>query len=189
MASRVKVDLSRFSNRWYSTGGGAAKRIVWYTINALFLLNPLNPVSSIKVFWLRVFGARIGKGVNIKPGVNVKYPWRLTVGDHVWIGENVWIDNLGNVEIGNHVCISQGALLLCGNHNFKIPTFDLVVGDIELKDGCWIGARSVVCPGVTCGSHSILAVNSVATHNLESYGIYQGNPAEWKRERVVEQGS
>jgi len=124
-----------------------------------------------------VFGAKIGKGVVVKPGVNIKYPWRLKVGNHVWIGEKVWIDNLGDVVIEDNVCISQGAMLLCGNHNYKKSSFDLMVGDITLKQGSWIGAKSVVCPGVTVGSHAVLSVGSIATQNLEEYTIYQGNPA------------
>ena len=78
----------------------------------------------LKIYLLKIFGAKIGKGVIIKPGVNIKYPWNLYIGDHVWIGENVWIDNLDDVIINNHVCVSQGAMLLCGNHNYKKSSFN-----------------------------------------------------------------
>ena len=134
---------------------------------------------------LKLFGAKIGKGVVIKPNVNIKYPWLLEIGDHTWVGEKVWIDNLAKVTIGSNVCLSQGAMLLCGNHNYKKTTFDLILGEIVLEDGTWIGAHAVVCPGVTTGSHSILAVNSVANKDLESYSVYQGNPAVKIRERIV----
>ena len=132
---------------------------------------------------LKAFGAKVGVGVVIKPSVSIKYPCILSIGNHVWIGENVWIDNLTDVTIGSHVCLSQGVMLLTGNHNYTKPTFDLMVGKIILEDGVWLGALSVVCPGVTCGSHSVLSVGSVATKDLEAYGIYQGNPAMKVRER------
>lgn len=74
---------------------------------------------GFKIWMLRKFGAKIGKGVFIKPLVNIKYPWNLDIGDYTWIGENVWIDNLTQVKIGSNVCISQGAMLLCRNHNYK----------------------------------------------------------------------
>lgn len=61
-----------------------------------------------------------------------------------------------------------------------------MVGDIVIEDGAWIGAHSVVTPGVTCHSHAVLAVNSVATKDLAAYTIYQGNPAVKVKERVVE---
>ena len=99
------------------------------------------------------------------------------------IGENVWIDNLAEISIGSHVCISQGALLLCGNHDFKKSTFDLITRPIDLEDGVWIGANCVVAPGVTCRSHSVLSLGSVATKDLEAWTVYQGNPATAKKPR------
>jgi len=182
-----KTDLSKFNNSWYKPGGNTVKRTIWYFTNILFFQNPWNPVSSLKIFLLRLFGAKIGKGVIIKPSVNIKYPWRFSVGNNVWIGEKVWIDNLANVEIGDNVSVSQGAMLLCGNHNYKKSTFNLITGDIKLEEGVWIGAFSIVTPGITCKSHSILAVNSVATKDLESYTIYQGNPAKEIRKRTIEE--
>ncbi len=140
---------------------------------------------GIKRLLLRAFGARVGNGVVVKPHVSIKYPWKLVLGHHCWIGEGVWIDNLGMVTVGDHCCLSQGAMLLCGNHDYAKPSFDLMVGDITLEQGVWIGARAVVCPGVTCGEHSVLTVGSVATHDLEARGIYQGNPARRIRERNI----
>ena len=95
----MNTDLSHYDNSWYNPGKGGFIRIVWYFINVLFFINPLNPFSCIKVRLLRLFGAKIGKGVVIKPKVNIKYPWRLEVGNYTWIGENAWIDNLANVKI------------------------------------------------------------------------------------------
>ncbi|WP_434037657.1 WcaF family extracellular polysaccharide biosynthesis acetyltransferase [Formosa sp. 4Alg 33] len=178
----MKTDLSNYNNNWYQPGG-KLKILLWYFINVLFFINPLNPVSSLKVFLLKCFGARIGTGVVIKPGVNIKYPWLLNIGDYSWIGEKVWIDNLAQVTIGKHACISQEAMLLCGNHNYKKSTFDLMVGEIIIEDGAWVGAKSVVCPNVKIESHAILTVNSVATKTLEAYYIYQGNPAKQIRKR------
>lgn len=178
------TDLARYDNYRYRPGG-AVKRLLWYFVNVLFFLNPFNPFSGIKVRLLRLFGARVGTGVNIKPSVNIKYPWLLEIEDYTWIGENVWIDNLARVRIGSNVCVSQGAMLLCGNHNYKKPTFDLMIGEIALEDGSWVGAQSVVCPGVTLHSHSVLGVGSVANHDLDAYTIYQGIPAVKVRKRVI----
>ena len=178
------VDLSKYDNSWYHVGARRWKCILWYFTNVLFFLNPLCPLVRWKVKLLRMFGAKIGKGVVIKPSVNVKYPWNLKVGNYVWIGENVWIDNLMMVTIGDNCCISQGAMLLCGNHNYKKPTFDLMVGHITLEQGAWVGAKAVVCPGVTLASHAVLGVGSIATHDLAPYSVYQGNPAIKVRDRI-----
>lgn len=179
-----KTNLANFNNDWYEPGAGFIKRISWFFVNAVFFSTHF-PVNSAKIFFLKLFGAKVGKGVIIKPRVNIKYPWKLHIGNYVWIGENVWIDNLAKVEIGNNVCISQGAFLLTGNHNYKMSSFDLITGEIVLEEGVWIGAKSTVCPGIKCFSHSVLSVGSVASTNLEAYCIYQGNPAQKVRERVI----
>lgn len=103
----------------------------------------------------------------------------------MWIGEQVWIDNLAKVTLKSHSCVSQGAMLLCGNHNYKRSSFDLLVGEITLEEGAWTGAKTVVCPGVRLGSHSLLTVGSVATKSLEAYWIYQGNPAHKLKIREI----
>lgn len=180
----MKTDLSKYDNSWYHPGAGMLKRLVWYFVNILLFTHGLFPFSGLKVFVLKIFGGTIGRGVFIKPCVNIKYPWNLQIGDHVWIGENVWIDNLATVKIGAHVCLSQGAMLLTGNHDFTKTAFDLTVKGIVLEDGVWIGAKAVVCPGVTCHEHSILTVSSVATKDMEPHGIYQGNPAIMVKKRA-----
>lgn len=182
--SANKTDLSKYNNDWYQPGGSVLKKTCWYVLHAIFIHSAF-PFSSFKVFLLRLFGASIGTSVTIKPNVTIKYPWHLTIGNHVWIGEQVWIDNLSRVTIKNNCCVSQGAMLLCGNHDYSKTSFDLIVKDITLEEGVWIGAKSIVCPGVSIGSHSVLTVNSVATSNLEPWGIYQGNPAVKIKERVI----
>ena len=182
-----EVANDRYNNDWYKKQIGASrvKQVLWYFVNVLFFINPLNPSSGIKKGLLRMFGAKIGRGVLLKPAINIKYPWKLTIGDHAWIGEKVWIDNLADVRIGRSVTLSQGAMLLTGNHDYSSSVFDLVVKEIVLEDGVWIGARSIVAPGVICRSHAVLAAGSVATGTLEAYKIYQGNPAVFVRERKI----
>ena len=180
-----QTDLSLYNNSPFNPGGNAIKRLLWYYVNAVFLKSGLLPSSGLKVLLLRLFGAKIGKSVTIKPGVNVKYPWHLTIGNHTWLGENVWIDCLVAVTIGNNACISQGATLLTGSHNYKKATFDLITGPVVLADGVWIGAGAIVNLGVTAASHAVLTSGSVATKNLEAYAIYQGNPAVRVRERII----
>lgn len=181
----LKTELALYDNSWYKP----EKRIkifLWYIFSEIFINTFVPYPIKLKLVVLKIFGCKIGKGVFIKPKVSIKYPWMLTIGNNVWIGENVWIDNLAAVSIEDNVCISQGAMLLGGNHNYKQRTFDLIVGEIHLKEGSWIGAKSVVCPGVIVDSHAILSVGSIATKKLDSYSIYQGNPAKKIRSRIIE---
>lgn len=181
---KIETDLSKFNNDWYKPGN-KVKVILWFFVNSLVINNYFPIPVFVKVFVLKLFGAKIGKNVTIKPAVNIKYPWFLEIGNNVWIGETAWIDNFVKVVIEDNVCISQGALLLTGNHDYKKSTFDLIPKEIYLEKGVWIGAKSVVCGGIKCMSHSVLAVSSVATKDLQPYVIYQGNPAKAIRERII----
>lgn len=185
----MKVDLSQYDkkNHAYGTGIGASmlKQSLWFFCSVLFIRNPFIPFSNLRRMILVFFGAQVGKGCRIKPGVQIKFPWKLKMGDHVWLGESCWIDNLANVTIGNHVCISQGAMLCTGSHNYHSADFELMIKPIVLEDGAWIAAKAVVCPGVVASSHSMLTAGSVATQNMEAYGIYQGNPAVKIKSRVL----
>ncbi len=180
----MRLDL--YSPQNYSAGAPFLKQLFWFFVGDKFVQTHWLPWAPLKVFILKLFGAQIGKNVNIKPGVKVKFPWRLFIGDYAWIGENVWIDNLANVTIESHVCISQGAFLCTGNHNWSKASFDLVLGEIRLQEGSWIGAKAIVCPHVTVGRGAILTVGSVATKSLESMTIYSGNPALLVKKRLIQ---
>jgi len=178
----VKVDKSKYDNSWYKPGS-AFKRISWYYADRLLFRNSLLPFSSFKASLLRLYGAKIGKACIIKPDVIVKYPWFLEVGNYVWIGERVWIDNLAKVTIDEGATISQGALLLTGNHNYKSEQFDLMVSEIYIEEGAWVGAKAIVGPGVRIGKNSMLTLGSRTSKSLDAGGIYDGIPAQRVKER------
>lgn len=179
------VDLSRFDNAWYRPGRAGVVCALWFVAGAPLLRSSVLPFSAVRRSLLRLFGGRIGRGVVLKPGVRVKYPWRLTVGDNSWLGEDCWIDNLEQVTIGSDVCVSQGAYLCTGNHDWSDPAFGLIVKPITLRDGSWVGARAVVCPGVTLHECAVAAAGSVVTQDIPAYEIHAGNPARFVRRREI----
>ncbi len=177
------TNLASYNNSWYRPGP-ILKRLCWYGINAIIFNSPFFPFYKFKVFLLRLFGAKTGNNIIIKQLVNIKYPWFLEIGNNVWIGEKVWIDSLAKVKIGNNVCLSQGCMLLTGNHDYTKVSFDLFINKIVLEDGVWIGAGAIICGGTTCKDHVVLSVGSVAIGELESMGIYRGNPAVKIKDRI-----
>lgn len=181
----IHTDLSQYSAAAYRPGNLFA-RITWYCTSMIFFRTAFPWPKSFKKVLLVLFGSKIGKGFVIKPCVTIKHPWFLTVGDQVWIGEGVWIDNLAPVTIGNHVCISQGSYLVSGSHDYQKKTFDLILKPINIKDGAWIAAKCVINPGVTIGSHSVIASGSVVTKDTEDFTVYTGNPARSAKERMIE---
>ncbi|TRZ53088.1 MAG: colanic acid biosynthesis acetyltransferase WcaF [Dehalococcoidia bacterium] len=178
------VQLDKYDNTWYSAGG-FLKRVLWYLVNVVFFGLPIPWPAAIKPSLLRMFGACAGKGVVIKPRVNIKYPWFIKIGANVWIGEGVWIDNIADVKIGDNVCISQGAYLCTGNHDWSKQAFDLIAKPILIEDGVWVGAKAIICPGVRLKSYSVITAGSVMTKNAEPYMVYQGNPATAAKQRNI----
>lgn len=179
------VCLSHFDGSSFDKGASRLKIVAWYFVNALIVRASWCPFMTLKVLLLRAFGAKIGKRLVIKNNVVVKSPWNLTIGDHCWLGEGCWIDNLDKVRIGSNVCISQGAMLLTGNHDYTLATMPYRNAPITIEDGAWIGAQTTVCPGVTVHERAILTVGSIATKDMTADGIYQGNPAVKIRERNI----
>jgi putative colanic acid biosynthesis acetyltransferase WcaF len=179
------VDLTRTSRRGYRPGRTYPVRALWLVVETLILLNPMVTPYSLKRLVLRGFGARIGKGVVIKPNVHVKYPWHLEIGDHAWIGERAWIDNFVKVRIGANTVVSQGAYLCTGNHDWSDPGMGLVVKPITVEDGAWVGAFVRIAPGVTVGSTAVVTLGSVLLRDAEPAGVYTGNPAVLVRKRTI----
>ena len=181
----MKVDLSRYSVAHFDRGAGVVWEALWQIVNLLlFQLCPLK-LSALKCVVLRLFGAKIGRGVSIKPKVKITFPWKLTLGNHIWLGEECWLLNLDHITIADNVCISQRAFLCTGNHNYKSPVFDLIVKPIDVGEGAWIGANALVGPGVKVGAHAVLTAGSVATDDLQPFGIYRGNPAIHVKQRII----
>jgi putative colanic acid biosynthesis acetyltransferase WcaF len=77
-------------------------------------------------FLLRLFGAKIGKKVIIRPSVKITYPWKLSIGDYSWIGDDVDLYTLGEIDIGNHVVISQRSYLCTGSHDYFKQIFQFI---------------------------------------------------------------
>jgi putative colanic acid biosynthesis acetyltransferase WcaF len=161
-------NLDRGVPRW--------KEIAWYLTKVLFFMSALPYPNKFKASLLRLFGAKVGKGLIIKPRVNILFPWKLEIGNHVWIGEEVFILNFESLKIGNDVCISQRAFLCGGNHDYKDPVMTYRNGPITLQDGCWIGAASFIGPNVSIGVDTVITVGSVVTSSVADNLIRSSPP-------------
>jgi len=175
---KSKVQLQKFNaSVGLDRGASRLKEVLWYLAKMLFFLSAFPFPNAFKSFVLRLFGAKVGQNVVVKPRVNIHMPWKLEIGDHSWLGEEVFILNFELVRIGNNVCVSQRVFLCGGNHNFKDPAMTYRNGPIVLNDGCWIGASSFVGPDVSVGVDTVVCAASVVTKNLNNNAIYRGNPA------------
>lgn len=180
-----RIDLRSYDNRSYSPGRSVVWRAAWLFLGLPLFRASMLPFSSLRVSLLRLFGARIGTGVVIHSEVSVKYPWHLQIGNNCWIGERAWIDNLTTVRLGDNVCISQRCYICTGNHDWSDPSFGLIVRPVELQDGAWAGAMSVLLPGVTLREGAVAGAGSVVSQAVPAYEVHTGNPAVFTRVRNV----
>lgn len=165
-----KVRLDLFDNNSFKRGRGVLTEALWIIVFSPLMASQL-PGSVWRTALLRVFGARIGRAVIIKPRVVVKFPWRLEIGDHTWIGEGVWIDNLAVVSIGAHACISQGVYLCTGSHDWSLSTFDLITKPIQVGDSAWVCAKAVVAPGVSIGVGAVAGIGAVVARDITPWTV------------------
>src|SRR4051812_12721755 len=181
----MSVDLSCTSNRGYVAGRSVFVRALWLCVETLFFLNPLLTSYRLKRNVLRLFGAKVGTGLFIKPGVHIKCPWRLRIGKNCWLGERSWIDNMEDVSIGSNVCVSQGAYICTGNHDWSDPGMGLTPRPVTIEDGVWVGAFARIGPGLRVAEESVVVLGAVVLQDTEPRGIYAGNPAKRTRSRAL----
>src|ERR1035438_228689 len=98
---------------------------IWWIVQASLFHTSPQVLYGWRRFLLRCFGARIGRGVLLRPSVTVTYPWKLTIGDWSWIGDHVTLYSLGAITIGENAVVSQHSYLCTGAHDYRRPTFDL----------------------------------------------------------------
>ena len=155
------IDLSKFDNTGFSRGASRWKELLWWIARSLFFA-PWFPIpSSLKTGVLRIFGAKIGRGVVIRSRVNITFPWRFECGDNVWIGDDVLILSLAPVKIGANVCVSQRAFLCTGNHDFRKESFDLLTAPIVIGDGSWVAACAFIGPGANLPAGTLVKAGEV----------------------------
>lgn len=132
---------------------------------------------------LRLFGAKIGRSVVIRPTARIEVPWNLRIDDQSSIGDYARVYNLGMVTIGKRCTISQYAHLCAGTHDYTKWTTPLLRPPITIGDDVWIAAEGFVGPGVTVADGAILGARGAAFRDLERWTIYTGVPAKPSRPR------
>lgn len=156
----------------------------WLVQDTLFAWSP-QFMYGWRRFLLRLFGAKIGKKVLIRPTARVTYPWKLSIGDYSWIGDHVELYTLGKIEIGSNVAISQRSYLCTGSHDFAKPSYDIYALPITIGDQAWIASDVFIMPGVSIGFGCVVGTRSTVFHDLPTGKICYGNPAVPVRDRAA----
>ncbi len=153
------------------------RRLIWNICWFLFYRISPRPLHSWRSLLLRTFGARMGSNCHFYPGSKIWAPWNLTCDDQVTAGDDAEIYNPAPMHFGSHAIVSQGAYICGATHDFDDPAFPLLAYSMTIGSYAWICARASVCPGVHVGEYAVLGLGSVATRDLEPWGVYAGVPA------------
>jgi putative colanic acid biosynthesis acetyltransferase WcaF len=170
-------DLSQFRLPDGSRGRSAWFVQFWWVFDALFVRSTPQAFYSWRRFALRLFGAKIGSKVLIRPGVRIIYPWKVTIGDHSWIGDNVTLYSIDEITIGEHCVVSQEAYLCAGTHDCRDISFPLLASPIKVESECWIAVRAFIGPGVSIGRGAVIGACTVVLSDVPTATIVTGSPA------------
>ncbi|GAA1701551.1 DapH/DapD/GlmU-related protein [Microcella alkalica] len=153
---------------------------VWAIAELLFVTNPWQASSRLRITVLRLFGASIGQSVVFRPRTRVRFPWKLSIGDRSWIGEGVWFHNQDLIEVGHDVVISQETFLTTGSHAHRID-MALVTRPIVIGPGAWITSRCVVLGGTDIGTSAVIKPMTVVQGVVPANTVFGPGGAEGPR--------
>ena len=173
------IDLSKAPGERAAWGRPAWQVYLWAICELIFITNPWQISSSLRVRVLRAFGAEIGRGVVFRPRTRVKFPWKLHIGDRSWIGEGVWFHNQDHVRVGHDVVISQETFLTTGSHAHR-RDMALITRPIIIDAGAWVTSRCMILGGSRVGRSSLVRPLTVlAGDQVGDNEVWGGNPAAY----------
>ncbi|MFI8593164.1 acetyltransferase [Microbacterium sp. NPDC078428] len=183
MADIPVIDLSKAPGERAAWDRPAWVVYLWGICELLFVTNPWQISSGIRVRVLRAFGAKIGQGVVFRPRTRVKFPWKLHIGDRSWIGEGVWFHNQDHIYVGHDVVISQETFLTTGSHRHRVD-MALITRPIHIERGAWITSRCVVLGGTRVGASAVIQpLSLLAGDAVPGAEVWGGNPVRFAGER------
>lgn len=183
----MKIDLSKYDQSWYSRGKSGVIVLLWWLIQGTIFKFSLHNMYGWRNFLLRLFGAKLGKGVKVRSSAKFTYPWKVSIGNHSWIGDNVQFYSLEEIHIGANCVISQESYLCTGSHDVKDLHFGLVTKPIHVKDGAWVASDVFVYPGVTIHELGVAAARSTILKDIPFNEIHAGFPAKFIKKRFEEE--
>ena len=167
---------------------GVLVQLWWVVQSTLFGLSP-QFMYRWRNFLLRLFGAKIGKCVIIRPSARITYPWKLTIGDYAWVGDNVELYTLGEIVIGNNAVVSQRSYICTASHDHTKSSFDIYSVKTVIEDEAWVATDVYVAPGVTIGRGAVIGARSSVFSDMPAGMICVGSPAKPIKPRVMDENN
>ena len=180
-----KVDLSQYDPAQFQRGRPQWFIALWWLVQSSLFRWSLQPMYEYRNALLRLFGAKIGRNVRIRPDACFYYPWNVEIGDYSWVGNQAYFYSLDKIRIGAQCVISQQAYLNTGTHDVTDTGFRLIIKPIVIQDGAWVGARVFINLGVTLHENAVIGAMSMVTKDMPAGMICFGNPCQPVKTRLL----
>lgn len=152
------------------------RRVLWTFGEYALRLSP-RPCFAWRRGVLRLFGAKVGRSVNVYSSTRFYMPWNIEIGDWAAIGEHAFIYSLGKVHIGAGAAVAYRAHICAGTHDFSDPALPLLKPAVTIEEQAWIGTDAFIGPGVTVHRGAIVGARAVVVKDVPAMQIVGGNPA------------
>lgn len=159
-------------------------RVIWILF---YRTTPKHFFNGWRLLLLKMFGAKINGRPFVFPSSKVFAPWMLTIGHKSCLGPETEIYNLGPVILGEWVTVSQNSFLCNGTHDLAYDHFPLMIGRLIVANHVFIGARSLLLPGINIGEYAVIGAGAVVTKDVEPWTIVGGNPAKFIKKRIIKE--
>jgi putative colanic acid biosynthesis acetyltransferase WcaF len=176
------IDLSAAPGSRTTWAAARGKVYAWGLAELVFVRSSWQISSRLRRAVLVAFGARIGRGVILRPGLRVRFPWKLVIGDRSWIGEDVWLHNQDQVTIGSDAVVSQGTFVTTGSHAYR-RDMALLTRPVVIEDGAWLAARCIVLGGSRIGVSAVVTPGTVVNGEVPDGMVFGQQPGTVLRPR------
>jgi putative colanic acid biosynthesis acetyltransferase WcaF len=179
------IDLRKYDQTWFNRGRSGWFILCWWLVQGIAFPLSLHTAHGFRCWLLRLFGAKIGTEVRIRPTARFTYPWKVEIGDYSWIGDDVVLYSLDSIQIGSQCVISQECYLCTGSHNFQDGAFGLLTAPIRIGNGVWLAADCFVAPGVNIGANAVIGARSSVFNNIPEQQVAWGTPCRPRYQREM----
>lgn len=141
------------------------------------------PLHTVRLFFYRLAGVKIGKGSRIHMWCNFFNPQNIEIGEDTIIGDHAFLDGRAKLMIGNHTALASSVFIYNSEHDMAGEEFSAREEEVIIDDYVFIGPRVIILPGVKIGKGVVVGAGAVVTEDVSPFSIVGGVPAKKIGER------
>lgn len=162
-------------------------RLAWYAVwRTMFKPTPIIGFDRWRCGLLRLFGAKVGRGVRVYPTAKFWAPWNVELGDHTTVGWDTELYSVGKITLEDYAQVAQYCFLSTGDHDISSEQLPVTQAPIRIGHKAWLSAKVSVGPGVSVGQYAVCGMRANVVKDVEPWAVVGGNPAKVISKRVLD---